>query len=82
MSKTKASSPKPTPDQEVNVVAEEPKQKKAKVSVARYDSEHGILGFWFEGVPCQINVAKGLDIGKEVTVKYVGDIEDHIEFTL
>ena len=65
-------------------VAEAPASKwhKKKCRVVNYVPGFGILGFDFDGVPCQIQVDKGLSIGNEVVVKYQGEIGKDIKFIL
>lgn len=59
------------------------KRHKTKVCpVARYVEAFGIVGFYFDGVPCQITVKPGTVIGKTVTIKYTGDIKTGISFWL
>lgn len=59
------------------------KKHKTKVCpVARYVEAFGIVGFYFDGVPCQLTVEPGTVIGKTITVKYTGDINTSIHFWL
>ena len=56
--------------------------KAKKCKVVRYVPETGILGFYFDGVPCQMTVRKGLSIGRFITVKYEGDLKSGLKFRL
>ena len=60
-----------------------PVEWKSKICpVVSYIPQYGILGFTFDGVPCQITVGKNLDIRSEVNIRYLGDIKTGIEFKL
>lgn len=50
--------------------------------VVRYIPQNGILGFIFDGVPCQITTDKNKDIRGTVTVKYLGDVKSGIKFKI
>lgn len=50
--------------------------------VVNYIPQYGILGFLFDNAPCQINVAKNLNIHGTVDIKYCGDIKTGIKFKL
>lgn len=56
--------------------------KSKKCPVVNYIAKYGILGFMFDGIPCQINVAKNLNIHGTVDIKYCGDIKTGIKFKL
>ena len=61
------------------------KKKKPKTKVCRvvnYVRTYGIVGFYFDGVPCQLMVKPGTQIGKTITVKYDGNIKTGIHFWL
>lgn len=59
-----------------------PKWKTKKCPVVNYVASFGILGFDFDGVPCQITVEKNLKIGPTVEIKYRGEIGKGITFSL
>ena len=48
----------------------------------RYVPTYGILGFLFDGVPCQIVTDKNLDIFGTVNIKYMGSLKTGIKFKL
>lgn len=56
--------------------------KTKECPVVRYIPQNGILGFIFNGVPCQITTDKNKDIRSTVTVKYLGDIKNGIKFKI
>lgn len=56
--------------------------KSKECPVVRYIPQNGILGFIFDGVPCQITTDKNKDIRGTVTVKYLGDIKNGIKFKI
>lgn len=62
----------------------QPLWKEKVCYVTRYISQYGILGFMFDGVPCQMSVAKDLPIinGSTVTIHYQGDIQTGLKFKL
>lgn len=65
------------------VASSEPvKWGKKKCRVVNYVPSMGILGFDFDGIPCQISVGKNLDFGSEVVVKFRGEIGKDIIFSL
>ena len=82
MAKTnKARVPEPETECEECII-EAPKLEEKVCKVVRYDPNTGVLGFMFDDIPCQFNVPKGLKLGPEVTIKYTGTIDGHIEFSL
>ena len=50
--------------------------------VVNYIPSHGILGFDFDGIGCQISVEKNLNIGQTIEVQYMGDFGTDIKFKL
>ena len=50
--------------------------------VVRYVPTYGILGFLFDGVPCQMVTDKNLDIFGTVNIKYMGSLKTGIKFKL
>lgn len=68
------------PEEDKPVPAEKFKSKECRV--VRYVPRFGILGFDFDGVPCQITVKPYTDIGNTVTIRYKGNIKTGIEFKI
>ena len=50
--------------------------------VVNYIPSHGILGFDFDGIGCQIGVEKNLNIGQTIKVQYMGEIGKDIKFKI
>jgi len=50
--------------------------------VINYIPSYGILGFEFDGVGCQINVPKNLNISKTIKIQYKGEIGKNIIFKI
>ena len=71
----------PIETQTVEVV-KSPKWKSKVCRVVNYIPSHGILGFDFDGVGCQIGVEKNLSIGQTIKVQYVGEIGKDIKFKI
>ena len=63
-------------------VIESPKWKSKVCRVINYIPSHGILGFDFDGVGCQIGVEKNLNIGRTIEVQYMGEIGKDIKFKI
>ena len=63
-------------------VVRAPKWKSKVCRVVNYIPSHGILGFDFDGVGCQIGVEKNLNIGRTIKVQYVGEIGKDIKFKI
>ena len=63
-------------------VVESPKWKSKVCRVINYIPSHGILGFDFDGVGCQIGVEKNLNIGRTIKVQYMGEIGKDIKFKI
>ena len=63
-------------------VIESPKWKSKVCRVINYIPSHGILGFDFDGVGCQIGVEKNLNIGRTIKVQYMGEIGKDIKFKI
>ena len=61
-------------------VIESPKWKSKVCRVINFIPSHGILGFDFDGVGCQIGVEKNLTIGRTIKVQYMGEIGKDIKF--
>lgn len=61
---------------------QKPKWKIKECPVVKCVPELGILGFLFDGIPCQININKGINFIGNVRIKYIGDIKDKIQFKL
>lgn len=59
-----------------------PKWQTREVKVVHYAHTVGILGFEFDGVPCQITVKPGLNIGPTVKIRYRGEMGKNIVFSL
>ena len=59
-----------------------PKWKSKVCRVINCIPSHGILGFDFDGVGCQIGVEKNLKIGKTIEVQYMGEIGKDIKFKI
>ena len=70
-----------TETQAVEVV-KSPKWKSKVCRVVNYIPSHGILGFDFDGVGCQIGVEKNLSIGQTIKIQYVGEIGKDIKFKI
>ena len=70
--------------QAVQQEAERPQWKEKACLVTRYIPQYGILGFMFDDIPCQMNVANDLSIadGATVTIHYQGDIKTGLKFKL
>lgn len=58
------------------------KWKSKECPVVNYIPSHGILGFDFDGVGCQISVEKNLNIGRTVKIQYMGEIGKDIKFKI
>ena len=71
----------PTDNETVEVV-KAPKWKSKVCRVVNYIPSHGILGFDFDGVGCQISVEKNLNIGRTIKVQYMGEIGKDIKFKI
>ena len=68
-----------------NAAVEVVKTSKWKSKVCRvvnYIPSQGILGFDFDGVCCQINVKKNLNIGRTIKIQYMGEIGKDIKFKI
>lgn len=63
-------------------VAKTPKWKSKVCRVVNYIPSHGILGFDFDGIGCQIGVEKNLNIGRTIMVQYMGEIGKDIKFKI
>lgn len=63
-------------------VVKAPKWKSKMCRVVNYIPSHGILGFDFDGVGCQIGVKKNLNIGQTIEVQYMGEIGKDIKFKI
>lgn len=63
-------------------VVKAPKWKSKVCRVINYIPSHGILGFDFDGVGCQIGVEKNLNIGRTIKVQYMGEIGKDIKFKI
>jgi len=63
-------------------VAKAPKWKSKVCRVVNYIPSQGILGFDFDGVGCQINIEKNLDIDQTIKVQYTGEIGRDIKFKI
>lgn len=63
-------------------VIESPKWESRVCRVINYIPSHGILGFDFDGVGCQISVEKNLNIGHTIEVQYMGEIGKDIRFKI
>ena len=63
-------------------VIESPKWKSKVCRVINYIPSHGILGFDFDGVGCQIGVEKNLNIDQTIEVQYMGEIGKDIRFKI
>ena len=63
-------------------VVKVPKWKSKVCRVVNYIPSHGILGFDFDGIGCQIGVEKNLNIGQTIKVQYVGEIGKDIKFKI
>lgn len=59
-----------------------PKLKSKVCRVVNYIPSQGILGFDFDGVGCQINVEKNLNIGQTIKIQYMGEIGRDIKFKI
>lgn len=71
----------PVENETVKVI-ESPKLKSKVCRVINYIPSHGILGFDFDGVGCQIGVEKNLNIGRTIKVQYMGEIGKDIKFKI
>lgn len=71
----------PVENETVEVI-ESPKWKSKVCRVINYIPSHGILGFDFDGVGCQIGVEKNLNIGRTIKVQYMGEIGKDIKFKI
>ena len=71
----------PTENETVEVV-KNPKWKSKVCRVVNYIPSHGILGFDFDGIGCQIGVEKNLNIGQTIKVQYMGEIGKDIKFKI
>ena len=63
-------------------VVKAPKWKSKVCRVVNYIPSHGILGFDFDGIGCQIGVEKNLNIGRTIKVQYMGEIGKDIKFKI
>lgn len=63
-------------------VVKTPKWKSKVCRVVNYIPSHGILGFDFDGIGCQIGVEKNLNIGRIIKVQYMGEIGKDIKFKI
>ena len=63
-------------------VVKTPKWKSKVRRVVNYIPSHGILGFDFDGIGCQIGVEKNLNIGQTIKVQYMGEIGKDIKFKI
>lgn len=63
-------------------VAKTPRWKSKVCRVVNYIPSHGILGFDFDGIGCQITVEKNLNIGRIITIQYMGEIGKDIKFKI
>ena len=63
-------------------VVKTPKWKLTVCRVVNYIPSHGILGFDFDGIGCQIGVEKNLSIGQTIKVQYMGEIGKDIKFKI
>lgn len=63
-------------------VVKTPKWKSKVCRVVNYIPSHGILGFDFDGIGCQIGVEKNLNIGQTIKVQYIGEIGKDIKFKI
>ena len=63
-------------------VVKTPKWKSKVCRVISYIPSHGILGFDFDGVGCQIGVEKNLNIGQTIKIQYMGEIGKDIKFKI
>ena len=72
---------KPVENETVEVI-KSPKWKSKVCRVVNYIPSHGILGFDFDGVGCQIGVEKNLSIGQTIKIQYVGEIGKDIKFKI
>ena len=63
-------------------VAKTPKWKSKVCRVVNYIPSHGLLGFDFDGVGCQIGAEKNLNIGQIIKVQYMGEIGKDIKFKI
>ena len=63
-------------------VVKSPKWKSKVCRVVNYIPSHGILGFDFDGVGCQIGVEKNLSIGRTIEIQYMGEIGKNIKFKI
>ena len=63
-------------------VTKAPKWKSKVCRVVNYIPSHGILGFDFDGIGCQIGVEKNLNIGQTIKVQYIGEIGKDIKFKI
>ena len=71
----------PVKNETVEVI-ESPKWKSKVCRVINYIPSHGILGFDFDGVGCQIGVGKNLKIGQTLEIQYMGEIGKDIKFKI
>ena len=69
-------------ENETSEVIKTPKWKSKVCRVVNYIPSHGILGFDFDGIGCQIGVEKNLNIGQTIKVQYVGEIGKDIKFKI
>ncbi len=63
-------------------VVQTPKWKSKVCRVVNYIPSHGILGFDFDGIGCQIGVEKNLNIGRTIKIQYMGEIGKDIKFKI
>lgn len=69
-------------ENETAEVIKTPKWKSKVCRVVNYIPSHGILGFDFDGIGCQISVEKNLNIGQTIKVQYAGEIGKDIKFKI
>ena len=63
-------------------IVKSPKWKSKVCRVVNYIPSHGILGFDFDGIGCQIIVKKNLNIGRTIEIQYMGEIGKNIKFKI
>jgi len=71
--------------EEITPIVEKPKSPIVKTKTCRvinYIESHGLLGFDFDGINCQISIKPFTKIGNSVDIKYTGKIGKDIEFFL
>ena len=70
------------PVDETVEVAKAPKWESKVCRVLNYIPSHGILGFDFDGIGCQIGVEKKLNIGRTIKDRYIGAFCKDIKFKI